>query len=702
MTLRKIKAISFKHDSVYIKVDVTSLLGLRKWLLLGSFILMLTGCGGGGGGNESQPRPNPSEKSNSIALKPIVSDAALIEQFSQSYLSLHDEGNLYVETLNSDSPAADSSGGVGGQFSRPQFSRTNVQEAAVDESDIWKFNGNYLYVSTSADIQVMKYEDQALEAVSSIPLDRISEDLHLEGQGLTVISSSYSEAPDSSVTHFSGMSDIGLYPIWNTYTHVDHYDVSALEGGSGDAQKEWEMTLEGSLLADRRIGQYLYLVTQSWPTFHTLNAYPTTEAEVNANADVLAQLEVSDLIPQVNVNGVEQPLVKAESCYSTDLVQESMTVITTLTRIDLASGEFLSRCTFGYVEDIYVSENTAYLYRTEWLATLKNRIDFPQNALFDNSQYATIIHGFALDENLIYSGSAMASGLLSCYPRRFCLGELSDGRLGAVVSLEYEIFSSDDVEYQLQILELNNTTNSDYGLIATLPNEAHPEPIGEFGEVLYSARFMQNRLYLVTFDQVDPLYVIDLSDTENPVIAGELEIPGVSDYLHPVEDSLVIGVGKDAKVGASGTTWFQGVKVSVFDVSDMASPTEIYSKVIGKRGSSTAVGSDHRAFSSLLLEDQYRFALPVSVHEEPSTFIGIGDPEREIFDWSYTALFPFEIDMPKEGTAKVYEKSPVVSNQRSAEMPYDDGYYRSRSVLLEGGGLYLPGMNKNVIVFDWN
>ena len=97
------------------------------------------------------------------------------------------------------------------------------------------------------------------------------------------------------------------------------------------------------------------------------------------------------------------------------------------------------------------------------------------------------------------------------------------------------------------------------------------------GESVYAVRFMGERLYVVTFLQVDPLFVIDLSDAAAPTLLGQLKIPGYSDYLHPLNASHLIGVGKDAEV----TGRVLGLKLALFDASDVSNPREAFTTVVG-------------------------------------------------------------------------------------------------------------------------
>ena len=138
-------------------------------------------------------------------------------------------------------------------------------------------------------------------------------------------------------------------------------------------------------------------------------------------------------------------------------------------------------------------------------------------------------------------------------------------------------------------------------VVGELPNAARPEPLGKPGEQLYASRFIGNRGYLVTYRLTDPLYVLDLSDPADPKVAGELEVDGYSDYLFPLSENLLLGVGKDAiSDGASGDgrfAWYQGVKVSLIDVSDPARPREAARSIIGRRGTDATVLRDHHGIA---------------------------------------------------------------------------------------------------------
>jgi uncharacterized secreted protein with C-terminal beta-propeller domain len=149
------------------------------------------------------------------------------------------------------------------------------------------------------------------------------------------------------------------------------------------------------------------------------------------------------------------------------------------------------------------------------------------------------------------------------------------------------------------------------------------------GETIYSARFMGNRCYLVTFKKIDPLFVIDLTNPTNPEVLGQLHITGYSDYLHPYDETHIIGIGKETIEGEGGNfAWYQGVKISLFDVTDVADPIEIAKYEIGDRGTTSPILTDHKAF--LFDKERNLLVIPVTVAEiNPAQYPG------EIPDWAY-------------------------------------------------------------------
>jgi inhibitor of cysteine peptidase len=168
----------------------------------------------------------------------------------------------------------------------------------------------------------------------------------------------------------------------------------------------------------------------------------------------------------------------------------------------------------------------------------------------------------------------------------------------------------------------DTSTNNVYVLDSALKATGALEDVAP-GESIYAVRFMGKRAYMVTFLHVDPLFVIDLSQPAAPRILGKLKIPGYSDYLHPYDETHLIGIGKevDASIDANLVhtenavyyTAIQGVKLALFDVKDVANPIEVYKEVIGDRGTESLAAQDHKAF--LFDKEKGLLVIPVTLAE---------------------------------------------------------------------------------------
>lgn len=237
----------------------------------------------------------------------------------------------------------------------------------------------------------------------------------------------------------------------------------------------------------------------------------------------------------------------------------------------------------------------------------------------------------------------------------------------------------------------------DFGTLTTvsqLPNNTHSKVIGkqsEDGNVyedIQSVRFYENQAYIVTFLNTDPLYVIDLEDNLNPMIRGELEIPGYSAYLHPISDHLLLGVGQnvDPNRGFMGVAEdsdenptmtsdeeqpvIEGAKVSLFNIQDMNNPKEIHSIVYEQ--AYTPVEFDYHALTTLQRDDNtVRFGMPI---ERWKIETRIDENEQKYDVWqAENQLALFEV------TSLTSEANLVEVGQVNAEKPAEDQniYYSS-------------------------
>ena len=147
------------------------------------------------------------------------------------------------------------------------------------------------------------------------------------------------------------------------------------------------------------------------------------------------------------------------------------------------------------------------------------------------------------------------------------------------------------------ILRIAYTTDNNTNAVATFDKQMNTlgnlEGLAK-GEQIYSVRFMGDKLYLVTFKQVDPFFVIDMKNPKQPTVLGYLKIPGYSSYLHPVDDTHILEFGNDVTL-TSQNVRNAGVKIAMFDVSDVKQPKQISNVIIGEAGTYTPLNYDHKA-----------------------------------------------------------------------------------------------------------
>ncbi len=567
-------------------------------------------------------------------------------------------------------------------------STTNLQEAGVDEADLLKTSadGRFIYAvrsgaprygggpivledgaasdvpEMSPAIRVMAASgDGALTELTSIPLD----DAALEQKGLYLLESANRlVALDRSV----GL----VYAYWFRPGHFARQRTRLRFIDIADPAKAavvGRLGFDGALVASRRVGDVVYLVLRHYPDLFIDGT--------NAKGEGAApELDIDRLLPHYRIDGVDQGLlVEPGACYlNRDAAVKSADVIS-IVAVDLRSDgrNFNSRCYVGASEALYASTRALYL------ASTRHPYRHAGGGIVYDDGVTTDIHKFAFAGlDLDYRGSAEVKGHLGWHqdqksfrfsesasgdlrvitfnePRRFFFPQPVDDAVtvpgeAAATRPKEETATPDPGQSPVRLTILREAaTRAALEVVSALPNRDRPEPIGRPGEQLYGSRYIGDRAFLVTFRVTDPLYVLDLSDPTDPRIAGELKISGYSDYLHPVTETLLLGIGKEAiaapSVGAGdfGGAWYQGIKLSLIDISDPARPREVDRLEIGKRGTSSAALQAHHAVTTLRIGDTMRVALPIELHDTPSKY---GDPASPsyYYDYSRTALYRFNID----------------------------------------------------------
>lgn len=202
-------------------------------------------------------------------------------------------------------------------------------------------------------------------------------------------------------------------------------------------------------------------------------------------------------------------------------------------------------------------------------------------------------------------------------------------------------YSMDEYSGYFRIATSNGTSSNVYILDRDLKIVGRLEDLAP-GENMYSARFMGEKGYLVTFKKVDPLFVVDLKDPSNPKVLGKLKIPGYSDYLHPYDENHLIGLGKDTFPSEQGDfSWYQGVKLSLFDVSNVSQPKEIASLVIGDRGTDSPALKDAKAF--LFSRTKNLLVIPILLAQIDKAKYPQGYPPYTYGDYVYQGAYVFNL-----------------------------------------------------------
>ncbi len=441
-----------------------------------------------------------------------------------------------------------------------------------------------------------------------------------------------------------------------------------------------KVLIDGYLIQSRRIGDKIYVISQFSPTSPELQWIKGEDDIAYANnASIVENLSQEQLLPTITINDNQsQTLVKPEDCYIPEDNQENSSnnnilAVTVFDVNDISS--FESSCINGYNSGFYMSQNAIYLTSQSW-----------DNSVQNNN---TTIHKLDLvDSGVEYSATGIVPGDLGWRAAAFRLNEYND--LLRVITSTREDDKDDRLDHHLYVLQENQGS---LDAIAQLPNDAQPEELGKPHEDIYAARFYNDRAYLVTFESIDPLYVLDLSEPASPIIAGQLEIPGFSTYLHPLGDNYLLGIGQNAPDPSLQTLMENGesntIKLGLFDVSDMSSPKEISTQLVGKNGTWSPALNEHHAISILKDSDsQYRLAFPASVYEKDARYT----------KWAYSGLELFNIDF--NSATPLTNVGVIKSEQSSSEQSYPNIYESGRSIIHDEKVHFIHG--QSIWSSDWS
>lgn len=444
------------------------------------------------------------------------------------------------------------------------------------------------------------------------------------------------------------------------------------------------LSFDGTMISSRVIDDTLYLVTRYTPTLDGLDPYAYNTAALDANRSLLESTSLTQLLPSITTSEAALPLIDAEHCYlapSASVADPDPTIISVIAISLTDPDDFRTTCFLGASEVLYASQEAIYL------AAAAGHILLPEGG----SATLTEIHKLALTSDSAsgqgadYRGSAQVMGHLGFNAdyKSFRMGEYQ-----GVLRIATSIGTLGSENSSTSVTLLREATDG-----GRLEEASRLDGLGRPGELLYASRFLGDRGYLVTFKKVDPLYVLDLSDPENPVSLGELEVSGYSEYLHPVGEHYLLGIGKEAiddvnssDRGGLGFAWYQGLKISLFDVSDPTIPTEVNSIVLGGRSTTSNILTEHHAFASLPQTDllPMRFSIPLDLYNEPPSN---ANPAPSLFGgWTHTGLYTFDVHVGNTPGVELVDQFVV---RRNSETGSSSRVSNDRSVILGDSVHYL-------------
>jgi hypothetical protein len=431
-----------------------------------------------------------------------------------------------------------------------------------------------------------------------------------------------------------------------------------------NVSQAWEVELDGWLRGTRKIGNTVYLVSSYRPRLAGLVLPADTQDKKEVNERRIRSASAQDLLPKVRFNGgAAQALATPGDCViAADLKsEEAYTDLLVITSVDLSTRTIRDvECVSTNINGLYVSRDSLYVGGEGSPGT-------PDGAAF------TVLHKFALEPSgVTYRASGVVGGQLLWWNASYFMDE-HDEHLRVVTS-QHSI--TGNPIHRLSVLE--ETANHELELTSILPNPEHPAPIGKPGDQVHAVRFLGERAYVVTARAVDPLYVIDVSDPSEPFIAGEVQVPGFATHLQPIEvggTELLLSVGR--QTNASGAP--QGVKLELFDVSDLESPRSLGAHVFGEGGSSSEAISDPHALTLLKVsgdQESHRIGLPIDVYTKSDNQ----------YRWAYSGFHFLEVSSVG-GSPQLHVQGVLKTEESSSPGSYPS-YVVPRRVVMHGDAVY--------------
>jgi len=487
------------------------------------------------------------------------------------------------------------------------YSTTNIQVEGVDEADIVKNDGKYIYVVSGKNIAIIDaFPADSMKVMSNISLESYPIDMFVNEDKLIVFSNSYSNNQETnafvyditnrsspefeSVLRISGnylssrMIDDNVYLIANQYAYSDNIvlPMFAVDGIREEIApkairyfpyQDTGYTFTNILAFNINTGDYQ---TQNYLTGSSYTVYVS---EDNIYLTYTKQISEQSYFEEM----VEKVIIPILPAKEADKIEEIMN----------SDEEYYEKSSKVYLVMQDYSDSLRGSEKGEFDSKLQEEMQDFYTDLQKKSE-KTVVHKISIDElEIDYIANGEVPGhLLNQFSMDehegyFRIATTTGNQWGSGSSLNHMFVLDEDMEIVGSVEDLAK------------------------GESIYSVRFIEDRAYMVTFRQVDPLFVVDISNPKEPKVLGELKVTGFSSYLHPYDENHIIGIGKEA----SEEGRVQGLKIALFDVTDISNPIEKAKYEIKEQWSDSNALYDHKAF--LFDKEKELLVLPVT-YSEPS------------------------------------------------------------------------------------
>ena len=528
-------------------------------------------------------------------------------------------GVAVQESATADASAPTAAGGR-------EYSDTNIQVEGVDEADIIKTDGDYIYTIAQGNLVIIKaYPADEAEILSTTKLKNFHpQELFIHNDRLLIFGTAnyeYEAEPmpvgepvEKGVAVDEMMIAPDYYPRYISVIAVKLYDISDKK----DPDLLRTVDFEGSYLTSRKIKDDVYFVVNSYPRWY--REYPPCTDIVPLYRDMKAGEEQKEMEPVAKCTDIG---------YIPPIQAQNFITVASISMTD-ENADIEKEVIVGSGQNVYASLNNLYIAQTSW-----PRYNILGEIASDSSEQ-TVITKFSLDDGKIkFESKGEVKGHIL---NQFSMDEWDN---------HFRIATTAGSMWGRNQLSSNNVyvLDEDMDLVGELEDLAP-------GERIYSVRFMGEKGYVVTFKKVDPLFVIDLSDHENPTVLGKLKIPGYSDYLHPYDETHIIGIGKDTIEADEGLienrgldfAWYQGLKMAIFDVSDVENPIEMHKVIIGDRGTDSEALHNHKAF--LFDRERNLLVIPITLAEIPESIKKADQSVRPQYgDFVFQGAYVYNINL---------------------------------------------------------